>query len=143
MRVFNLGIHIVTAVVMAGNGILLLFAGLMLAVASGLFSGNAIGLIMLAAALLVLYGAIYTFKVGFADSTLLQTDQALYRAQELRLALIAFAFTAAATLVLLTFNSFSISDVFEYGFGWVLYILGAVGALNLVSCVLTLTATGQ
>ena len=138
MRLFSLGVHVVTGVIMAGNGILLLLMGLLTAIASGLFNGNALGIVMLAGALLVLAGAVYTFRVGFANSSLLQTDPTLYKAQELKLAAIALAFAAVATLVLFIFSAFSINNVLEHGFGWVLYLLGAVAVLNIISCIGTL-----
>lgn len=138
MRLFSLGVHVVTGVIMAGNGILLLLMGLLTAVGAALFNGNVIGIIMLAGALLVLAGAVYTFRVGFTNSSLLQTDPTLYKTQELKLAAIAFAFAALATLVLFIFSAFSIDNVFEYGFGWVLYLMGAVTVLNIISCIGTL-----
>ena len=137
MRVFNLIVHILTAVVMIGNGAILFVSSLLLIIAAGLFHGNASGLIMAAGAIVVLVAGVMTIKTAFADSSLLQVDKAAYVAQETKLALVAIAFTAVATLVLLLFNSFSVSDVFEYGFGGFLYGFGAVAALNVASCVLT------
>ena len=139
MKTLSLCIHILSAVVIIINSLVFLAPSLLIALTSALFDGNAIGLIMIALGIAMLVAGITIFRTGLSDAQLIETDVLLYRSNEIRIYLIAAAVFALCLVILLLYNSFSVEEVFKYGFGFFLYIFVPMLIINLVGLALTMT----
>ena len=138
MKTLNLVVHVATAVVLIGNGILLLLAAILISGISALFNGNFIGLLMMLVAAVFIGVGVATARTAFSIAPLILSDTATYLARELKLALWAVTISSVALFILLAFNSFRVEDVFSYGFGVFFVLLAATMAVNLVAYVLTM-----
>ena len=138
VKFFNLCIHSVSGVVIVVNSLILLTLALTMALLSVMFHGNGIGLMMILSGVAMLVAGIKIFKTGIADARLMETDLLLYRSQEIRMYLIAAVIFVLSLLVLFLFNSFSVEEVFKYGYGFELFINGGLLILTVVGLVLTM-----
>lgn len=137
MRTFNIVVHVLTAIVLILNGLVLFLPAIMTSFLSAIFEGNLSGIIMLAASILLIAVGVITAKTAFSCAALIATDPSSYRAQELKLVLYALALSGLGLLVILAFHQFSVAQVVEYGFMPFFVAYASVASLNLVSGLLT------
>ncbi len=141
MTTFSLCIHVLSAVVIIINSLILFVPALLTTLLSAMFDGNGIGLAMIAMGAAMLAAGVFIFKAGVTGAHLIQTDAQLYRSQEIRAYLLAAAIAALCLLVLFVFNSFSVNEVFKYGFGFELIANALLLVLNLIGLALMLAKT--
>ncbi|MBQ9006429.1 MAG: hypothetical protein IJ092_08655 [Atopobiaceae bacterium] len=140
MKIFNLGVHLVTSGVFFASSFLLLIFTLMLGGIGLMFGGNLMHVFFLAVTLLVGFAGVHLWKGAFANAALFGVDVATYRSAEIRLALIGLAICVVQAIFLLLFNSFSVQEAVKYGYGFVLFIIVGLLALNTVSLLWTASA---
>ena len=137
MRTFNLVVHVLTAIVLIVNGLVLFLPAALTSFLAALFEGNLSGIIMLAASALLIFVGVITIKTAFSDAALIATDPSSYRAQELKLVLYALVLSGLGLIVLLAFHQFSVAQIAEYGFMPFFVVYAGAASLNLVSGLLT------
>lgn len=138
MKTFNLIVHVLTAIVLVVNGLILFFPAVLTSFLAGLFDGGVGGIIMLAASILLVAVGVITAKTTLSGAALIVADPLSYRAQELKLVLYALTLSGLGLLVLLAFHQFSVAKIIEYGFMPFFAVYACVASLNLVSGLLTL-----
>jgi len=139
MKTFSLCIHILSAIIIVVDSLILLVPALLMAALSAMFHGNGIGLFMILSGFAMLAAGVYIFKTGMQDANLIQTDVLLYRSNEIRLYLLAAVIFALSLFALFLFNSFSVAEVSKYGYSMFLAIDGTMLVLNLVGLALVVT----
>ena len=137
MKTFNVIVHVLTAIVLVVNGLVLFFPAVMTSFLSAIFEGNLSGIIMLVASILLIGVGVMTAKTAFSDAALLTVDPSAYRTQELKLVLYALVLSGLGLLVLLAFHQFSVDKIAEYGFLPFFMTYAGIASLNLVSGLLT------
>jgi|GEM_PF-4318917 len=135
MKFFNLCVHLITSGVFAASALLLLVFTLMLGGIGVMFGGNLIHVLFFAVTLLVGYASLRVGRGAFASAALYGVDLAAYQSAEVKLALISLAVCVVHVVFLLLFNSFSFQETVKYGYGFVLFIMVGLLALNIVSLV--------